>query len=125
MAAFTAASKIDQLATQPLASIGVAIATFSAQNYGAGKYRRIRDGVRKSTLLSLAFSLAGAGLVIGLGHPLVRLFVGEADPTVFTQAQTYLNLVSVFYFLLGCVFVYRNTIQGMGRGHGPHGGRRL
>ncbi len=119
VAAFTAASKIDQLATQPLASIGVAIATFSAQNYGAGKYRRIRDGVRKSTLLSLAFSLAGAGLVIGLGHPLVRLFVGEADPTVFTQAQTYLNLVSIFYFLLGCVFVYRNTIQGMGRAMVP------
>ena len=53
VAAFTAASKIDQVATQPLLSFGVAMATFTAQNYGAGHFHRIREGVKKLSLIHI------------------------------------------------------------------------
>ena len=49
VAAFTAASKIHQLAVQPLNSLGITMATYAAQNFGAGKIERVRIGVRKST----------------------------------------------------------------------------
>ena len=52
VAAFTAASKIDQLASQPLQSLGTAMATYAAQNYGAGQVARIRKGVRSCCLIS-------------------------------------------------------------------------
>lgn len=49
--AFSAAVKIDQLATQPLFSLGVAVATFTAQNYGAYRFMRIRECARSAPLL--------------------------------------------------------------------------
>ena len=50
VAAYTAAQKIDNLAVQPMASFGVTMATYTAQNYGAGNMERIRKGVRHAAL---------------------------------------------------------------------------
>lgn len=47
VAASTAASKVDQLCSLPMSSFGVTMATFAAQNFGAGKYGRIMEGLRK------------------------------------------------------------------------------
>ena len=46
VAAYTAASKVEQLTTQPTFTFGLAAATFTAQNAGAGKLDRVKDGVR-------------------------------------------------------------------------------
>lgn len=54
---FTIALRIEQLATQPLMAIGLAMATFAAQNYGAGKLSRIREAVKKACLTSFVISL--------------------------------------------------------------------
>ena len=43
IAGFVSATKIEQLALQPMISFGIAMAVYSAQNYGAGKYDRIRQ----------------------------------------------------------------------------------
>lgn len=42
VAAYTAAQKIDSIATMPLNSLGQAMTTYTAQNYGAGQYERIK-----------------------------------------------------------------------------------
>ena len=57
MAAFAAAVKIDSFAYMPVQDFGNAFSTFVAQNYGAGKQERIREGARKSVLLVLGFCL--------------------------------------------------------------------
>lgn len=49
IAGFIAAQKIDQLANQPMMSFGITMATYAAQNYGAGNMRRIRAGVRDAS----------------------------------------------------------------------------
>ncbi|SCJ40236.1 Multidrug-efflux transporter [Anaerotruncus sp. 2789STDY5834896] len=115
VAAFTAASKIDQVATQPLLSFGVAMATFTAQNYGAGHFHRIREGVKKCVVVSIAASILGAAVVIIFGGALTRLFVGNAAAEVISLSRTYLTAVSLFYWVLGLLFIFRNTMQGMGR----------
>lgn len=119
VAAFTAASKIENIVSQPLNSLGVTASVFAAQNYGAGKIARIREGVRKSTLFSLIWSIFGAVLVVFAGRPLIRLFVGDASAAVFDQAQYYLNIMAVFLFALGQLFIYRNILQGVGKGGMP------
>lgn len=48
MAAYTAASRVENLATQLLITIGQAISTYCGQNYGAGNYERIHEGVHKT-----------------------------------------------------------------------------
>lgn len=60
VAAYTAASKVEQLTTQPTFTFGLAAATFTAQNAGAGKLDRVKDGVRKATVLNLIAGLAAA-----------------------------------------------------------------
>ena len=114
VAAFTAASKIENIVSQPFNSLGVTASVFAAQNYGAGKIARIREGVRKSTLFSLIWSIFGAVLVVFAGRPLIQLFVGDASTAVFDQAQYYLNVMAIFLFALGQLFIYRNILQGVG-----------
>ena len=57
IAGFTAASRVEQLAIQPMASFGIAIAVFTAQNFGARQFRRIRGAVKKCSQIALGFAL--------------------------------------------------------------------
>ena len=52
VAAFTAASKVENLSTQTMPTLGTAIATYCGQNLGAGKYKRIYEGLRKGFFIS-------------------------------------------------------------------------
>ncbi|QYH52071.1 MATE family efflux transporter [Liquorilactobacillus hordei] len=115
VAATTAASKIDQLAIQPMMSFGVAMATFTAQNYGAGKYGRIIKGVKQCLLVSGLFSIIAGALVIFFGRDLVVLFVGNSEEKVLQLSQVYFNANSSLYVLLATLFILRYTLQGLGR----------
>lgn len=114
IAAFTAAAKVDQVAVQALLSLGVTMATYTAQNYGAGKINRIRTGAKKATLICLIFSILCALSIILFGKKLVALFIEGYHPEVLEQAQIYLNIIVVFYFGLGILVLYRSILQGMG-----------
>ncbi|MCT3579588.1 MATE family efflux transporter, partial [Levilactobacillus brevis] len=82
VAASTAASKVDQLCSLPMSSFGVTMATFAAQNFGAGKYGRIMEGVKKTLWLSGSFAVFAGALVIFFGKPIVTLIIGTADEHV-------------------------------------------
>ncbi len=119
--AFSAAVKIDQIATLPLFSLGVAVATFVAQNYGARQFARIRECAWKCTLITTGMGIAGCALILVAGRWFLALFGidGAAEPDVVRDALLYLDAVSLFYFLLGILFVFRNFLQGMGRTRMP------
>ena len=113
--AATAAQKIDQVATQPLMSFGVTMATFAAQNYGAHQYERIITGVKQTMWLSGSFSVAAGLIEIIWGKQLVGFFVGHQDMAVLNLSQTYFNVIGSTYILLSMLFIMRNTLQGLGR----------
>jgi Na+-driven multidrug efflux pump len=114
IAGFISATKMEQLAMQPMISFGIAMAVFTAQNYGAGKYERIRAGVRKCSLISVGFCLLAAVAMYFYGRQLVGIFTSEYDEMLVEQASLYLTLTVPCYFFLGQIFVYRNALQGMG-----------
>ncbi|GAA1985811.1 MATE family efflux transporter [Isoptericola halotolerans] len=118
VAAFTAAARVDMLAVTPLNSLGLALATYVAQNRGAGSWRRVRAGVLRTTWLALGCAVALGGVVITAGVPLVRLFVGD-DDAVVAMARQYLVVSGVLYGFLALLFVYRNAVQGLGRAGSP------
>ncbi len=116
IAALTAALRVEQLATQPVFAIGIAMATYSAQNWGAGKLRRIRDGVRKAALVSLGFSAIIALSVRFGGEQIIGMFIPSGSSRHIVEVGCeYLNISTLFYFFLAMIFVFRNTLQGMGR----------
>lgn len=116
VAAFTAGSKIEMFAMQPLHSLGVAVATYTAQNYGARKLGRIKkEGVKSATIIATVCSIVGGAVVIALAEPLVSLFVGSGQNEVVLLAKEYLILHGALFIMLGLLYVYRNVLQGMGR----------
>ncbi|MEL4504288.1 MATE family efflux transporter [Luteococcus sp. H138] len=114
VAAFTTSMRVDQMAVIPLASVGVAMATFVAQNAGAGQWRRILDGVRSALQLSIGMSLLLGLLIFLFGTHLVELFVGPGQPEVVGMAHHYLVVNSALYAILSVLFVLRHSIQGLG-----------
>lgn len=113
VAASTAASKIDQIATLPMMSLGITLGTYAAQNFGAQEYGRIIKGVRQSLLLSVVFSLVLSVLIIISGRTLVTFFIGN-DMAVLDLAQSYFLVVASGYVFLDILFVMRYTLQGLG-----------
>ncbi len=119
IAAYTAAGKIDSLATQPMVSLGITMATFTAQNYGAKNYDRILVGIRQCLIATVSFSIVIAAVIILNSHALVNLFIGNSAPQVTHLAHTYFLVVSTSYFLLSILFVVRYALQGLGRSFAP------
>ena len=121
IAAFAAALRIEQFATQPLLALGLAMATFTAQNWGANLLSRIRRGVKYAFLTATIISVVGFVLVRHIGRDMIAMFIdtGKADGNdvalIIEIGSQYLVISTMFYFFLGLIFVFRNTIQGMGK----------
>lgn len=115
IAAFTAALRIEQLATQPLVALGIAMATYAAQNWGAGKIARIRKGVRFAGLVSLIISIFMSLLVRYVGSDMISVFLKDESQFIINTGKAYLSISTLFYFFLGMIFIFRNTLQGMGQ----------
>lgn len=119
VAAFTAAMRVDQLAVSPLNSIGLALATYAAQNRGARQWRRIRIGVARTTWVSLGTAVVLGLVNILLGPAIVRVFVGAGQDDIVTMAHQYLTVSGALYVFLALLFVYRNVVQGLGHATTP------
>ena len=105
---------MEQLTTQPTFTFGLAAATFTAQNAGAGKLDRVKDGVRKATVLNLIAGLAAAVVVWLFAAPITTWFVDPNETAVIAASVQFLNIEAVFILALGVLFVYRNALQGLG-----------
>lgn len=119
VAAYTAAQKIDMLATQPMNSFGVTMATFAAQNFGANRIDRIRLGVKQCILLSGSFSILVGVLVIVAGPAAVSLFVGQGQEQLLDLSGQYFLANGTTYLLLSLLFIYRFSLQGLGQSFIP------
>ena len=105
MAAFAAAVKIDSFAYLPVQDFGNAFSTFAAQNYGAGKNERVREGFRKATAISAAFSAFVSLIVCVFAGPLMRIFVSAAETDVIAEGIKYLRIEGSLYVGIGCLFL--------------------
>ena len=114
IAAMTAALRIEQIATLPMMSFGVALATYVAQNFGARKFKRIRLGVIKTSTINIVLSIVMAFVMRFWGTNIIGAFIGTATKEIINIAHSYLLISTIFYFFLGQIFIYRNALQGMG-----------
>ena len=119
IAAYTAAGKVDQIAVQPMMSMGITMATFTAQNYGAKYYNRILKGIRQCLTTSISYSVIVGVLIVLNSRFLVNLFIGNSEQHITNLAHQYFIIVSSSYFLLAMLFVIRYTLQGFGKSMAP------
>ena len=116
VAAFTAASKIEQVVTQAYVAMGTTMATYGAQNMGAGNVPRIRQGFKASTIIGIIYAFIAAALVMTVGKYMSYLFVSEDVELIMDSVDIYLKCVGTFFIPLAIVNIYRNGIQGLGYG---------
>jgi len=115
VAAYTTASRVDSLATALLASLGLAVSMYVAQNFGGRRPDRIRAGVVQATWMALIASLVLGAVLIAFGTHVVRLFVGDGSDEVVELAHLMLIINGATYMLLGVLFVLRGALQGLGQ----------
>ena len=116
VAAYTAAGKIEQVATQAYIAMGTTMATYGAQNMGAGDVPRIRQGFKACTIIGIVYSFIAAAFVMTAGKYMTYLFVSEDVGTIMNSVDIYLKCVGIFFIPLAVVNIYRNGIQGLGYG---------
>lgn len=115
IAAQTTARRIQSFFIMPLTAIAAGIATFTSQNYGAGKRPRVHEGVKKASRLSISWGLISCVLLYFEGPFLTHLISGSNKAELLSASATYLNWNTPFYPVLGCLFILRNNLQGLGQ----------
>lgn len=111
-AAFAVVNRIDDFAITPEQNIAHAMTALMAQNKGAGKNDRMREGFRCGMILELVYGAAVMLICLGFARSLMSLFV--KDEEVIGHGVVYLHLIAVMYILPAVT----NALQGFFRGIG-------
>ncbi|WP_418307224.1 MATE family efflux transporter [Phocaeicola coprophilus] len=114
VAAFTAAMRIEMFFLCMLESLGIAMATFCGQNYGAGKPERIWTGVKAASLMMIVYVAAVAIILWGFSEKFVLLFVDPSETEIIADAALFLHISVSFFPVLGLLCILRYSIQGAG-----------
>ena len=99
VAAFTAGSKIEQIFTQAYVAQGTASATYNAQNIGAGKLERVREGFRASHFIGIVYSVVVGSFLFFAGKYFAYLFISDNIEEVLPMVAIYVNVWHCFLFL--------------------------
>ena len=114
VAAQTAGEKIRQMFTLPMESIGMAMATYAGQNFGAGRTDRIKRGIRDGIVIQALYCAVVWVILLLMKGILVQLVLGSGSIQVARNAEKYLMICSCLFLLHGLLMIFRNVLQGMG-----------
>lgn len=114
VSALAAGQKINNFAMCPFEALGASISTFISQNLGAKNKNRIYEGLKVGTIYALIYSVIAGLILVFCGYYLGMLFVSSSEIEVLTYTSQYLKYVGVCYALLGLLYVYRMSTQGIG-----------
>ena len=107
---------LNSVTFMPMFSIGIAVSTFIAQNYGARNLERIRKGASQSLMMTIAYNIVTSILMYIFAQEMVEIFLTPTPENMAAigYGTKFLRIQAVFYVLLGFILVYRNALQGMG-----------
>ena len=114
VAAFTAAMRIKMFFMCPFESLGIAMATFAGQNYGAGRPERILQGVKAAALMALAYWVFTFCVLMFGSETVALLFVDASETEILYDTALFLHVSVTFFPVLGLLCILRYTIQGAG-----------
>lgn len=119
IAAFTAATKIEQAFQIAFWALSSALATYNAQNIGAGRLDRVKKGFHDAHILGVIYSIAAGLILIFFGKYFTYLFISEDLDQVLPMIDTFMKCTGLFFVPLYFVNGLRNGIQGLGYGFLP------
>ncbi len=111
---FTSAMRIKMFFLCPLESLGIAMATYSGQNYGAGKPERIWSGIKASTLMMVIYTAVTFLILMVGAKSFALIFVDPSEIEILEKTELFLHISVSFFPMLGLLCILRYTIQGVG-----------
>ncbi len=114
VAAHTAARKVFDMLTILMFSIAVAITTYVSQNMGAGKFARVRQGIRQAIYMTMITTTFLIFVCYTFGEGILKWITSTDDATIISAATMYLKISIVFFYVLGPLLIFRCSLQGMG-----------
>lgn len=115
MAAFAAGVKVDSFAYMPVQDFGNAFSNFVAQNLGAGKKERIKQGIKEVSKIITGFSCIVTVLILFFAENIIKIFVDSQEKTVIALGVEYVRTVAIFYILIGFLFMFYGLYRGLGK----------
>lgn len=112
--AFTVAMRIKMFFISPCENLGVAMATYCGQNFGAGEICRIRRGLYSALGMIAVYVIFGNAVMFAFADNLTRMFVDAAESEIIAKSVMFLHTSSPFWIFLGTLCVLRYSIQGLG-----------
>lgn len=117
--AHTAARKVTSIFMMPWGALGTTLATYCGQNLGAGKYTRIKKGLRDTTLLSWGWCILVLLAAYTIAPQLIQLITATKEAEIIETATLYLRVNTIFYFVPTVICLFRNAMQGFGDAKTP------
>lgn len=117
VAAWTAYGKMDVIFWMSLNAMALSITTFAGQNYGAGRYSRVRQGVRCASAMSAVFTLVLSGLMAVFARPILAIFT--PDPQVLEIGVEMVRFLAPCYILYILVELLPGAMRGAGKSLAP------
>lgn len=112
VAAFGAASRIDQFGFMPAMALGMAATAIAGQNMGAGRFDRVAATVRWGLLMGGGLTAVVSLVAFSLPAALLSLF--SSDPGVLKEGSAYLRIIGPAYIFFALVFIVAGVIRGAG-----------
>lgn len=114
VAAYTAVSKLKQFTISPYMSLDTAVATYTSQNYGAGKIDRVYKGVKAGMFIYGVVSVVMIILLVFAGDKVALIFVNSSEVEVLKNVDLFFNCCGPFYAVITILNCFRSVIQGLG-----------
>lgn len=117
--AHMAARKATSIFMLPWSVLGTTLATYCSQNLGAGKYSRIKQGMRDTLLLTWAWCILVVLMAFTIAPFIIRTITATTEQEIVDTACLYLRFNTSFYFVPAVICLFRNAMQGFGDSKTP------
>lgn len=112
---YAAAVKLNNMTITSITALGNGMSNYTSQNYGAGKYERIRQGAASGCGLAACFALAFTAVYQLFCHELVGLFITDGNQEAAQVGVMFLRIISPFYAVVAFKLILDGVLRGMGR----------
>lgn len=113
MAGYSAAVKLNNLVITSFTTIGNGISNFAAQNLGARKYERLREGFRAGIKMVWCLCIPFCILYIFFGRYLLLLFMERGSAAALMTGRQFLWILSPFYFVVSAKLAADGILRGV------------
>lgn len=115
IAGYSAAVKLNTFAITSFATLGNAMSSYTAQNYGAGKLRRIPQGLKAGIIMLIIVAFPFFAAYFIFPRAMMNIFVSSNEAAIIDVGRTFLRIASPFYFIAAAKLTFDGLLRGAGR----------